>query len=105
MFDVGGQRSEWKKRIHCFESVTSIIFCTVLSEYDQALLEESKTNQMAESLVLFKGVISSQWFLRTSIILFLNKIDVFESKLPFLTLACWRSSWTMYIMELLRIET
>ena len=43
MFDVGGQRSEWKKRIHCFESVTSIIFCTVLSEYDQALLEESKT--------------------------------------------------------------
>lgn len=35
MFDVGGQRSERKKWIHCFESVTSIIFCTALSEYDQ----------------------------------------------------------------------
>lgn len=39
MFDVGGQRSERKKWIHCFESVTSIIFCTALSEYDQDLLE------------------------------------------------------------------
>ena len=40
MFDVGGQRSERKKWIHCFESVTSIIFCTALSEYDQVLREE-----------------------------------------------------------------
>lgn len=40
MFDVGGQRSERKKWIHCFEAVTSIIFCTALSEYDQVLLEE-----------------------------------------------------------------
>ena len=40
MFDVGGQRSERKKWIHCFESVTSIIFCTALSEYDQVLLEQ-----------------------------------------------------------------
>ena len=41
MFDVGGQRSERKKWIHCFENVTSIIFCVALSEYDQVLLEES----------------------------------------------------------------
>ena len=42
MFDVGGQRSERKKWIHCFENVTSIIFCVALSEYDQVLLEESQ---------------------------------------------------------------
>ena len=42
MFDVGGQRSERKKWIHCFEAVTSIIFCVALSEYDQVLLEESR---------------------------------------------------------------
>ncbi|KAH9833406.1 G-protein alpha subunit [Rhodofomes roseus] len=63
-------------------SVTSIIFCTALSEYDQVLLEERNQNRMAESLVLFDSVINSRWFLRTSIILFLNKIDVFKSKLP-----------------------
>jgi guanine nucleotide-binding protein subunit alpha len=82
MFDVGGQRSERKKWIHCFESVTSIIFCTALSEYDQGLLEEKSQNRMVESLILFESVINSRWFLRTSIILFLNKIDVFKHKLP-----------------------
>ncbi|KAJ6607205.1 heterotrimeric G-protein alpha subunit, GPA3-like protein [Mycena sp. CBHHK59/15] len=81
MFDVGGQRSERKKWIHCFESVTSIIFCTALSEYDQVLLEEKGQNRMRESLQLFESVINSRWFLRTSIILFLNKIDVFREKL------------------------
>ncbi|KAJ9095814.1 guanine nucleotide-binding protein subunit alpha [Naganishia cerealis] len=81
MFDVGGQRSERKKWIHCFEAVTSIIFCVALSEYDQVLLEESGQNRMQESLILFESVINSRWFLRTSVILFLNKIDVFKMKL------------------------
>lgn len=42
MFDVGGQRSERRKWIHCFEAVSSIIFCVALSEYDQVLLEETR---------------------------------------------------------------
>lgn len=58
MFDVGGQRSERKKWIHCFENVTSIIFCVALSEYDQVLLEESSQvsifqplSQLLESVI------------------------------------------------------
>ncbi|EDR01615.1 heterotrimeric G-protein alpha subunit, GPA3-like protein [Laccaria bicolor S238N-H82] len=81
MFDVGGQRSERKNWISCFESVTSIIFCTALSEYDQVLLEDKSQNRMAESLVLFESVVNSRWFLHTSIILIFNKIDVFKHKL------------------------
>ncbi|GAB7348962.1 hypothetical protein MBLNU459_g7948t2 [Dothideomycetes sp. NU459] len=81
MFDVGGQRSERKKWIHCFENVTSIIFCVALSEYDQVLLEASDQNRMMESLVLFDSVVNSRWFMRTSIILFLNKVDLFRQKL------------------------
>lgn len=42
MFDVGGQRSERKKWIHCFESVTAIIFCVALSEYDMVLAEDDE---------------------------------------------------------------
>jgi hypothetical protein len=42
----------------------------------------NKQNRMQESLVLFESVINSRWFLRTSVILFLNKIDVFKQKLP-----------------------
>lgn len=36
---------------------------------------------MIESLVLFDSVVNSRWFMRTSIILFLNKVDLFKQKL------------------------
>jgi hypothetical protein len=39
MVDVGGQRSERRKWIHCFENVTSVMFLVALSEYDQSLHE------------------------------------------------------------------
>jgi guanine nucleotide-binding protein subunit alpha len=51
MFDVGGQRSERKKWIHCFENVTSIIFCVALSEYDQVLLEESSQVRLLDGWI------------------------------------------------------
>jgi len=82
IFDVGGQRSERRNWVHCFESVTSIIFCAALSDYDQVLSEERSANRLLESIYLFDSVINSRWFLRTSVILFLNKIDVFKQKLP-----------------------
>ncbi|KAI8878864.1 guanine nucleotide binding protein, alpha subunit [Backusella circina FSU 941] len=82
MFDVGGQRSERKKWIHCFDSVTSIIFCVALSEYDQVLLEESNQNRMLESLALFESIVNSRWFIHSSIMLFLNKVDFFKAKIP-----------------------
>ena len=37
---------------------------------------------MTESLALFESIVNSRWFLRTSIILFMNKIDVFRNKIP-----------------------
>ncbi|KAI7895671.1 G-protein alpha subunit [Mucor mucedo] len=80
MFDVGGQRSERRKWIHCFDAVSSIIFCVALSEYDQVLLEETKQNRMLESIALFESVVNSRWFVRTSIMLFLNKVDLFKTK-------------------------
>ena len=42
MFDVGGQRSERKKWIHCFEGVTAIIFIVAMSEYDLTLAEDQE---------------------------------------------------------------
>ena len=80
-FDVGGQRSERKKWIHCFDNVALVIFCVSLSEYDQFLVEDSEQNRFQESLVLFDNIVNSRWFSRTSIVLFLNKIDLFAEKL------------------------
>lgn len=37
---------------------------------------------MQEALTLFDSICNSRWFTRTSIILFLNKIDLFKQKLP-----------------------
>lgn len=39
---MGGQRSERKKWIHCFEGVTAIIFCVALSAYDLVLAEDEE---------------------------------------------------------------
>ena len=61
-------------RIHCFENVTAILFLVAISEYDQMLYEDESINRMQEALVLFDSICNSRWFVRTSIILFLNKV-------------------------------
>eukprot|EP01091_Cochliopodium_minus_P000200 TRINITY_DN10222_c0_g1_i1.p1 TRINITY_DN10222_c0_g1~~TRINITY_DN10222_c0_g1_i1.p1 ORF type:complete len:348 (+),score=119.40 TRINITY_DN10222_c0_g1_i1:132-1175(+) len=81
MTDVGGQRSERKKWMHCFQDVTAVIFCDAISSYDQKLDEDNVTNRMLESLRLFNQICNNKWFADTSIILFLNKKDIFEEKL------------------------
>ncbi|KAG0670637.1 Guanine nucleotide-binding protein alpha-2 subunit [Maudiozyma exigua] len=81
IYDVGGQRSERKKWIHCFDNVTLAIFCVSLSEYDQFLLEDRSQNRFQESLILFENIVNSRWFANSSIVLFLNKIDLFAEKL------------------------
>lgn len=80
-FDVGGQRSERRKWIHCFEDVTALLFVGVLSEYDLVLCEDENTNRMEETLNLFDSTINSRWFRDTAVILFLNKKDLFKEKL------------------------
>ncbi|KAJ7846555.1 heterotrimeric G protein alpha subunit [Mycena leptocephala] len=87
LFDAGGLRFECKKWMHCFDSVTSLIFCVALSDYDQVLEEEKRVNRMRESLYLFESVVNSRWFLRTSVILFLTKFELFKEKLPRIPLA------------------
>ncbi|NXG17776.1 GNAT3 protein, partial [Grallaria varia] len=81
MFDVGGQRSERKKWIHCFEGVTCIIFCAALSAYDMVLVEDKEVNRMHESLHLFNSICNHKCFAATSIVLFLNKKDLFQEKI------------------------
>ncbi|XP_023839262.1 guanine nucleotide-binding protein G(q) subunit alpha [Salvelinus sp. IW2-2015] len=83
MVDVGGQRSERRKWIHCFENVTSIMFLVALSEYDQVLVESDNENRMEESKALFRTIITYPWFKDSSIILFLNKIDLLQEKILF----------------------
>lgn len=41
MFDVGGQRSERKKWIQCFDDVQAILYVVALSGYDMFLHEDT----------------------------------------------------------------
>ncbi|XP_058138252.1 guanine nucleotide-binding protein subunit alpha-15 isoform X1 [Dasypus novemcinctus] len=79
--DVGGQKSERKKWIHCFENVIALIYLASLSEYDQRLEENNQENRMMESLALFGTILELPWFKSTSVILFLNKTDILEEKI------------------------
>jgi GTPase SAR1 family protein len=81
LVDVGGQRNERKKWIHCFEEVTAVIFVASLSEYDQLLYEDQNVNRMTEALNLFDETCNSRWFNNTNMMLFLNKRDLFAEKI------------------------
>jgi len=81
MFDVGGQRNERKKWIHCFEHVTAVLFVAAISAFDLTLFEDDRVNRMAEALKVFEEILNSQWFKQTSMILFLNKRDLFAEKI------------------------
>uniref|UniRef100_A0A0K8U190 Guanine nucleotide-binding protein G(Q) subunit alpha n=1 Tax=Bactrocera latifrons TaxID=174628 RepID=A0A0K8U190_BACLA len=81
VIDVGGQRSERRKWLQCFDDVTALIFLTSLSEYDQTLSEEEGLSRMEESKSLFRIILSTSYFRKSSIILFLNKQDLLEEKI------------------------
>ncbi|KAL3108458.1 hypothetical protein niasHT_015380 [Heterodera trifolii] len=93
VFDVGGQRSERKKWIHCFDNVHAILFVVAISEYDQKLYEDDRTNRMIESMRLFRSVCNSRWFYETAIILFLNKTDLFMEKIKKTSIGCLFKSY------------
>ena len=62
MFDVGGQRSERKKWIHCFEGVTAIIFCVALSGYDLVLAEDEEMNRSVQTQSLSEDQVRKFYF-------------------------------------------
>jgi len=79
--DVGGQRSERKKWMNCFDDVSAVLFVVALSEYDLTLYEDSTTNRMSESLKLFQDTVNNPAFVKTPFVLLLNKEDLFRQKL------------------------
>ena len=79
-------RSERRKWVHCFENVNSIIFLAALNEYGSKHSDYDKNplkNRMVESQKLFQIITGSDFFRKTSIILFLNKKDLLEEEIQF----------------------
>lgn len=81
LLDVGGQRSERKKWVRCFENVTAVLYVVAISEYDQLCYEDNETNRVLEALDLFEDIANSEWFADIDIVLFLNKKDLLGEKI------------------------
>lgn len=81
IYDVGGQRNERRKWIHCFSDVTSVLFVAGISEFDQVLFEDKDQNRIVEAIELFSQFVTQVTFEESSMILFLNKRDLFEEKI------------------------
>jgi len=107
LVDVGGQRSERKKWLHCFSAVTAIIFLAAINEYDMLLEEDGNTNRLVESLKLWKALSSSDFFLKTPFILFLNKSDLFKIKMETVPLAMIFQDWETFVKQpsIAKLET
>jgi len=72
--------------------VTAVIFVTAISEYDQVLYEDENTNRMDEALTLCDQICNHPSFKKTSMILFLNKRDLFEIKLKKKDMTAWKDT-------------
>ncbi|TMS34806.1 hypothetical protein L596_002323 [Steinernema carpocapsae] len=94
MVDVGGQRSEQRKWIHCFDNVNGVLFVSEVSGYNQTIDDGEKImNRMKYSMQLFKSIVNNRCFgKKTAMILFMNKIDVFKERLPLFPLTtCFKT--------------
>ena len=81
LIDLGGQRNERRKWIHCFDDVAAVIFIASLADYNMSLIEDNETNRLEESIALFKTFLETEFFKGKPIILFLNKADIFSEKI------------------------
>lgn len=79
VIDVGGQRME-RPKWNLTGDITAVLFVCSLVEYDQVLREDLKQNRLKESLNLF-DIACNRRYVENPIILFLNKVDLFQKKI------------------------
>ncbi|KAL8818037.1 MAG: hypothetical protein Q9223_003241 [Gallowayella weberi] len=92
VFDVDGRRSGRRKWRRLIDGMDCLLFVAPLAGYDRCLLEDPKVppqNQLTESLLLFEFILSLTRFHHTSIVLILNKLDIFKGKIMTNTLKAY----------------
>jgi len=91
LFDCGGAKNDRLKWFHAFDDVNIIFFVIALSEYDQMVIGDEKINRLHESLKVFKEIVSKPELESSTIILLLNKDDIFREKIRSKSLrVCWK---------------
>ncbi|KAG7267504.1 hypothetical protein CRUP_008265 [Coryphaenoides rupestris] len=81
MYDVGDQRGGRRKWLSCFDGVQVILFVVTLSGYDMTLMADPSMSRLQESLELFTSICNNGMFKNTTLIVFMNKTDLFREKI------------------------
>lgn len=79
--DVAGQRAERHKWNVKFTSSDLVVYLCAVSEFDQVLYEDGKTNRLVESLNSFESIMTEPDLYDTKVLLLMTKIDLFEKKI------------------------
>uniref|UniRef100_A0A3Q3N8Z6 Guanine nucleotide-binding protein G(o) subunit alpha-like n=1 Tax=Mastacembelus armatus TaxID=205130 RepID=A0A3Q3N8Z6_9TELE len=72
LYDVGGQRSERRKWLRCFDCIQAVLFVVALSSYDTTLMDDPSVCDVIFIFLFFR---------LGSFILFMNKTDLFRAKI------------------------
>jgi len=94
LVDVGGQRNERKKWIHCFDQISCVVFVVNLNGYNRVLFEDEEQNRLLEDLACFEQIVNLANFKDTPFCLIFNFRDLFKVKIE--------SSWDGQARELSR---
>jgi hypothetical protein len=58
-----------------------LVYIAALSDYNKKCYEDDTSNRLEESLQVFEDVINNNFFKNSTIVLLLNKFDVFSDKM------------------------
>jgi len=81
IINVNGLKTDHRKWISCFENVSAVVIVTDISGYNENSEKDEGITHLQEDINFFETICKSKWFEKSSIILFLNKTDVFKEKL------------------------
>uniref|UniRef100_A0A4W4DT30 Uncharacterized protein n=1 Tax=Electrophorus electricus TaxID=8005 RepID=A0A4W4DT30_ELEEL len=81
VYDVGAHQLSQKKWFSHFDDVKAVIFVVALTGYDLNLVQDPSLNCLQESLELFTTICNNTYFKKASLILFMNKTDLFCQKI------------------------
>ena len=81
LIDISDVPGESRIVLQRLDSVSLVVFCADISEYDRTLPDDDSKNALKETLLLFDEYRNSTLFKDTTFVLFFTKIDLFRCKI------------------------
>ena len=66
---------------YCLDEIQAVLYVAAISEYDLKCFEDNATNRLVEALNLFKEIVHGKFMRNKSVLIFLNKYDLFVEKI------------------------